>query len=139
MAVQPATLLASSAIIASGNGAAVPVATATMATVYIDVTLVGTPPSGQVGFFLRGSPNGTDWWDLPCDMALADAHLDRAQQNWDADGRNVNGDTIVSATGKWVGTYKHLPSAFVMLAWVVSGSGFDDDNNFLTVCYADFK
>jgi hypothetical protein len=123
MAFDRVALQSSQAQTASSNGSKHSVANYTMAVAYVDVTAVsGTTP--QASFWLQGSnDDGTTWFDLLHDGALPTADSTQADQTAAAAGkRNINGGTVVSATGKFAAVYKHLPCKHVRLRWNISGT-----------------
>ncbi|HET6373017.1 MAG TPA: hypothetical protein VFG76_06905 [Candidatus Polarisedimenticolia bacterium] len=91
-----------------------------MAVVSIDITAVsGTTPVFSP--YLQGTnDDGTTWFDIPYDSQLTTVAPATADQTAAKDKRNIA--NAVTAVGKHIAIYKHLPYKKVRLAWAISGT-----------------
>lgn len=111
-------LSASGAKTASGNTDSFKVSTITMAMVGVDITAVSSVSDFTA--FLQGSDDGgTTWYDLPAD--LIEEH-DGGQSAGTIGSNDRDICDGITATGKHVAIYKHLPCDYVRLAWYLSGT-----------------
>lgn len=114
-------LLASQALVASGNTAKFSVTTATQIVVGADVTAVsGTSP--VLDLWLQVSDDGgTTWYDMPADFTLKTANA-AAAGTFVAGGRDIVDAYGTASAADFLGVYKHLAADYVRLKWIISGT-----------------
>jgi len=127
----------SAAQTATANGNSVAVPNITQMTVIVDVTAAsGTSPTLEV--FLQAScDGGVTWADLPYLMRMTDNNTSATEgkggfqpdastaaaspvENAKA-GRNINGQTTISAVARFLATYREFPD-YVRARWVIGGT-----------------
>lgn len=121
MAASRMEMLASAKQVASGNSAAFPVPTLTMAAIGVDVTAVeGTSP--QLDLWLEGSTDGgTTWFELVADQVLKSSGV-AAANTVSANARDIVEAKTSTDAEKFIGVYKHLPVDTVRVHWTISGT-----------------
>ena len=97
--------------------------TATMAAVYLNVT---SAAAGSGGFWLQARSQAGVYFDIEADQVLVLA-ASSGQQTSVVNKRNINGDTLVTAAGKYKATFKHMPYKIVRLAWIIAGGSLTFD------------
>ena len=119
------------------SGTQVPIPTATMMDVTLEVegAVSGTSPTLHV--WLQTSTDKEEWFDEPLPAALKS---DAAGANVSAvvDKRNINGDTAMSAQGeKHKAKYPHIAAGWVRANWKIGGTATPTFNN--VKCKASVK
>lgn len=106
----------------SGQGIRVP--QLTMAWVLLHLS-ASSGTSNFLSMWLQGSHQQTAsgaWWDLPYDRKLISAAA-KTDLTATADKRNLL-DDVEDVTDQYTAAlFKHLPVAYVRLAWATAGSG----------------
>jgi len=120
LAAERIELVASAQQTASGNSASFKVSTIKMAMVGVDVTAVTAVTDLDV--YLEGSDDaGTTWYEIPCDFSLR-TESDGTPATVSTNQRDIA--SSITATGKFVGIFKHLPADYVRLRWILAGTNF---------------
>ena len=132
-------LLASAAQTATGNSAAMPVASIKELAVYVDITAAsGTSPTLAL-FIQTSSDDGTTWFDMPYDLRLTDNNASATQGSGGVPagtdlatsagapventrgGRNINGVTSLAAVARLFASY-HAFGDKIRVRWVIGGT-----------------
>jgi len=111
------------------SGTQVPVTTGTMLAVTLEVEGAVTGTSPTLAVWLQHSTDKEEWFDVPAPLAMKS---DAAGANVTAvaNKRNVNGDTLMSASGeKHTAVYPHLPAGYVRSNWKIGGTSTPTFNN----------
>lgn len=117
-------VIGATTLTADGQSQAIPVPTLMMLAVCADVTAI-TDTSPEFTLWLQASDDGgTTWYDFPYDLLLASS---AAATDVAADTQKRNVCDEITAGGRFVAIYKHVPAKLVRLAYIVAGTNPEVD------------
>ncbi len=104
-----------------GEGLKKRLPTITMAIVGIDVTAAsGTTPK-FTAWLQVSDDGGTTWYDFPADLILKSSAI-ATDLTATANARNICDEIDETGEGQYLAIYKHIPSDYVRLKRLVSGT-----------------
>jgi hypothetical protein len=111
-------LKASGAQTTAGNGSAVEIGSFRRATIYVNVT-AGSGTVNPFRVWIEGSPDGTNWYELPCDLILKAGTA--APGAGAVNQRDIVNEAALVTSQKYVANCEIFTST-IRAAWNIAGA-----------------